>query len=57
MPSVDGGLLVLRRRAAPLLDDRAAYQRFVRAAFDRGRIGGRRPRDLDAGQWAAAFRR
>lgn len=57
VPSVDGGLLVLRRRAAPLLEDRGAYQRFVRSAFDRGRVDGQRPRDLDAGRWVAAFRR
>lgn len=58
VPSVDGGLLVVRRRAEPLLGDRerAAYQRFVRRAFDRGQLGGRRPRDLAAEQWVAAFR-
>ena len=40
MPSVDGGILVIRRRAAPLLgaDDRPGYQEFVRHAFTgRGR--------------------
>jgi 23S rRNA (adenine-N6)-dimethyltransferase len=40
MPSVDGGILVIRRRAAPLLDpaDRSGYQEFVREAFTgRGR--------------------
>lgn len=59
VPSVDGGLLVVRRRPEPLLPaaERAAYQRRVREAFDRGRVGGRRPRDLDAQQWVAAFRR
>lgn len=57
VPSVDGGLLVVRRRAEPLLPERqrGAYQRRVREAFDRGRVGARRPRDLDAAQWAAAF--
>jgi 23S rRNA (adenine-N6)-dimethyltransferase len=40
MPSVDGGILVIRRRAVPLLvaDDRPAYQQFVGHAFTgRGR--------------------
>ncbi|GAA1974782.1 23S ribosomal RNA methyltransferase Erm [Catenulispora subtropica] len=35
VPSVDGGLLTMRRRAAPLVpaDDRGAYQDFVRQVF------------------------
>jgi 23S rRNA (adenine-N6)-dimethyltransferase len=40
MPSVDGGILVIRRRAVPLLgaEDRPGYQGFVRDAFTgRGR--------------------
>jgi 23S rRNA (adenine-N6)-dimethyltransferase len=40
MPSVDGGILVIRRRVVPFLaaDDRPAYQEFVRHAFTgRGR--------------------
>jgi 23S rRNA (adenine-N6)-dimethyltransferase len=39
-PSVDAGILVLRRRDRPLLDDaeRAAYQRLVRLAFSGDRL-------------------
>ena len=40
MPSVDGGILVIRRRAVPLVavDDRPGYQEFVRHTFTaRGR--------------------
>ena len=56
-PSVDGGLLVMSRRDRPLLDRRRrrAYQRFVAEAFRVGRVGGRRPRDLDAHGWVTSF--
>lgn len=38
VPAVDGGLIRMRRRATPLVTDREAYQRFVRAVFTgRGR--------------------
>jgi 23S rRNA (adenine-N6)-dimethyltransferase len=38
VPSVDGGLLVMTRRAHPLVAEREAYQRFVKAVFTgRGR--------------------
>jgi 23S rRNA (adenine-N6)-dimethyltransferase len=39
-PSVDGGVLVLRRRPEPLVPpaERAAYQRLVRAAFGGDRL-------------------
>jgi 23S rRNA (adenine-N6)-dimethyltransferase len=39
-PSVDGGVLVIRRRPEPLvpLAERAAYQRMVRDAFDGDRL-------------------
>lgn len=38
VPSVDGGLLTMTRRTAPLVEDLAAYQRFVREVFTgRGR--------------------
>lgn len=39
-PSVDGGLLVVRRRVAPLVEaaERAAYQRLVRTAFAGDRL-------------------
>jgi 23S rRNA (adenine-N6)-dimethyltransferase len=61
-PSVAAGVLVLRRRARPLVrpDELPAYARFVARGFRRGipRIRGRTvlPRDLDAFQWAALFR-
>ena len=69
-PAVDGGLLVVNRRARPLVGpaDRQAYQRLVTDAFRGDRLGqtlrGRpgirrwaaaRPRDLDADDWAAVF--
>lgn len=38
VPSVDGGLLTMTRRAHPLVTDRRAYQRFVKETFTgRGR--------------------
>jgi 23S rRNA (adenine-N6)-dimethyltransferase len=38
VPSVDGGLLAMRRRAAPLVEDRHGYQAFVAQVFTgRGR--------------------
>ena len=82
-PSVDAGLLVIRRRSSPLLHGgRHAYQRWVRRVFTgRGRgladiltrsgipadaahrwcaeqhlTSRSLPKDLDAEQWAAAFR-
>ncbi|MGI5127514.1 ribosomal RNA small subunit methyltransferase A [Pseudonocardia sp. CA-107938] len=56
-PSVDGGVLVMARRDQPLLEAgrRGAYQRFVVEAFQVGRVGRRRPRDLSAPDWVAAF--
>lgn len=62
MPSVDAGVLVVRRRSTPLVAPEAAgeYRRFVAAGFRKGaRLGsgrGRRlPRDFDAHEWAALF--
>lgn len=62
MPAVDAGVLVLRRRTAPLVATEAAgaYRSFVAAGFRKGaRLGsgrGRRlPRDFDAHEWAALF--
>lgn len=69
-PSVDAGVLVLERRACPLVPRRCAreYRRFVAAGFRRGlrsvaaprtlrRVGvaGLAPRELDPHQWAALF--
>jgi 23S rRNA (adenine-N6)-dimethyltransferase len=71
-PGVDAGVLVLRRRAEPLIPPELArrYRRFVGVGFRRGlravapartvrRVGGRRAtaRDLDAHQWAELFLR
>jgi 23S rRNA (adenine-N6)-dimethyltransferase len=52
-PSVDAGVLVLRRRAEPLVrsDLAEAYRRFVSAEFRRRRWA----RDLDAHAWARRF--
>jgi 23S rRNA (adenine-N6)-dimethyltransferase len=69
-PSVDAGLLVVCRRAPPLVpvSDRREYRAFVRRGFEDGlravapqrqirRLARRAaPRDLDAHQWAALFR-
>lgn len=65
VPAVDAGVLVVRRRAAPLVDPRAAaeYRRFVAVGFRKGlrRVArssatrGRLARDLDAHEWAALF--
>lgn len=64
MPSVDAGVLVLRRRTAPLVARELAdgYRRFVASGFRKGvpraarRDKGRLlPRDLDAHEWAALF--
>lgn len=69
-PSVDAGVLVLERRARPLVPDGLwqSYRGFVAGGFRRGagsvasagalrRLGvlGAAPRDLDAHQWAALF--
>jgi 23S rRNA (adenine-N6)-dimethyltransferase len=69
-PSVDAGVLVLERRACPLVPQRCVreYRRFVAAGFRRGlrgvaaprtlrRVGvaGLAPRELDPHQWAALF--
>jgi 23S rRNA (adenine-N6)-dimethyltransferase len=68
-PIVDAGVLVLRRRATPLVEPTAAaaYRRFVAAGFRKGlghvagarrRSGstsGRIARDLDAHEWASLF--
>ena len=71
-PSVDAGVLVVRRRTEPLVPPAAAatYHRFVASGFRRGlravaprrtlgRLGlaGRQPRDLDAHEWARLFSR
>ena len=70
-PSVDTGVLVVERRACPLVPERWArdYRRFVAAGFRHGlrgvargrtlrRLGlaGAAPRELDPYQWAALFR-
>ncbi|MDN5931730.1 MAG: rRNA adenine N(6)-methyltransferase family protein [Pseudonocardia sp.] len=64
-PAVDGGILVLRRRAEPLVVDaeREPYQRLVRTVFGADRVArwargtgvdpSARPRDLTAEQWVA----
>jgi 23S rRNA (adenine-N6)-dimethyltransferase len=67
-PAVDAGVLVLRRRADPLVEPRAAdpYRRFVAAGFRKGvrhvvgarrgrELRGRVARDLDAHEWAGLF--
>ncbi len=57
-PRCDAGLLVVTRRARPLVaaSDLPAYRRFVADAFRRGRrVGGVLPRDLDAHQWAERY--
>ena len=69
-PSVDAGVLVLERRACPLVPERCAsdYRRFVAAGFRRGlrgvaaartlrRLGlaAAAPRELDPHQWAALY--
>jgi 23S rRNA (adenine-N6)-dimethyltransferase len=66
-PSVDAGVLAIRRRAVPLVaaEQAAAYRRFVAAGFRKGlgRVTTRRdpsgavrlPRDLDAHDWARLF--
>jgi 23S rRNA (adenine-N6)-dimethyltransferase len=59
IPAVDGGILVVRRRAAPLVARRAAYQRFVHDLFTGRRADLRavtRPGELDARGWAALYR-
>jgi 23S rRNA (adenine-N6)-dimethyltransferase len=71
-PAVDAGLLVFERRPEPLVPPSASrgYRGFVAGGFRRGlrgvasaravrRIGvaGAIPRELDAHQWAALFRR
>lgn len=69
-PSVDAGVLVLKRRAQPLVPDALAgsYRAYVAAGFRRGlgavatmrarrRLGvaGAAPRELDPHQWATLF--
>ena len=69
-PSVDTGVLVVERRARPLVPEGSwlGYRAFVAGGFRRGvrsvapagalrRLGlaGAEPRDLDAHQWAALF--
>jgi 23S rRNA (adenine-N6)-dimethyltransferase len=69
-PAVDAGVLVLQRRAAPLVSERdwLAYRGFVARGFRHGiravvpprllrelRLAGSAPRELDAHQWAALF--
>jgi 23S rRNA (adenine-N6)-dimethyltransferase len=59
-PAVDTGVLVVERRAQPLVPEShcESYRRFVAAGFRRPRSAGvRSPRDLDAHQWAALFSR
>jgi 23S rRNA (adenine-N6)-dimethyltransferase len=62
VPSVDAGLLVIRRRERPLVPAELgqAYRRFVADGFRHGlgRLASHRgslPRDLDAYQWAELF--
>ncbi|WP_214406107.1 ribosomal RNA small subunit methyltransferase A [Pseudonocardia lacus] len=57
-PAVDGGLLVVRRRAAPLVDpgQRGAYQRLVRTAFAGDRLLPALRRMPGAARWAAVER-
>jgi 23S rRNA (adenine-N6)-dimethyltransferase len=59
VPAVDGGILVIRRRATPLVAQRATYQRFVEEVFT-GRSRGLgaiiRLSALDARGWAALYR-
>jgi 23S rRNA (adenine-N6)-dimethyltransferase len=69
-PSVDAGVLVLRRRSRPLVAPESAgeYRRFVAEGFRKGvgrvalgsrgrtaRSHARAARDLDAHEWAALF--
>jgi 23S rRNA (adenine-N6)-dimethyltransferase len=58
-PSVDAGVLVLERRARPLVAESRAseYRRFVASGFRRGLRGAARvePRQLDPHEWAALF--
>jgi 23S rRNA (adenine-N6)-dimethyltransferase len=69
-PKVDAGVLVLERRARPLVPEAAwqSYRRFVAAGFRRGvrsvaasrtlrglGAAGAAPRELDAHQWANLF--
>lgn len=69
-PAVDAGVLVFERRAHPLIPEQSwrSYRGFVAAGFRRGlggvaaagvlrklRLAGRRPRELDAHEWAALF--
>jgi 23S rRNA (adenine-N6)-dimethyltransferase len=71
-PRVDAGVLVLERRASPLVPEECAesYRRFVAAGFRRGlrtvvpaQVLGRlalsrtQPRELDAHAWAELFSR
>jgi 23S rRNA (adenine-N6)-dimethyltransferase len=57
-PSVDGGLLVVRRRTAPLVEvaQRGAYQRLVRAAFAGDRLLPALRRVPGVDRWAARER-
>lgn len=70
-PSVDAGVLVLERRAYPLVSEQRAtdYRAFVAAGFRHGLravapppalrtqgVAGAQPRELDPHQWAALFR-
>jgi 23S rRNA (adenine-N6)-dimethyltransferase len=59
VPSVDGGILVLRRRPEPLVVQRDGYQRFVDEVFtgrERGLGAIVRPSELDARGWATLYR-
>jgi 23S rRNA (adenine-N6)-dimethyltransferase len=60
-PSVDAGVLVLERRTRPLVPVRLAvdYRRFVARGFRHGlrRLARAEPRQLDAYEWAALFKR
>ncbi|HZT45561.1 MAG TPA: rRNA adenine N(6)-methyltransferase family protein [Gaiellaceae bacterium] len=57
-PSVDAGVLVVRRRERPLVPPERVgdYHRFVADGFRHGRVG-RPARELDAYEWADRFRR
>ncbi len=58
-PSVAAGVVAIERRPVSLVDEARwqSYRGFVAGGFRRGVAGRKRPRDLDAHQWAELFRR